>query len=488
MSNDYLKKFKIEYAAAGVIFIILFFILFTRPIIGVADNGDFARIMKSTGLNYLSDDPADRYFGYVNRLYGIGIIMPFMGTYLSTELPLVMLAVLISKAATLSVYFDIRFLAAIYSIVLTAACFLLVRNLRMLSAAAGITAAVAIILVFCDTGYISYFNSLYGEPVSLVSILLMASMALALAIAKKPALWMVVLFGIGALFFAGAKVQNTPAGFLAALLLIMLARLKNNALWKKISITTAVLVIAVSLSCYAGVPKKIRQCNKYQAVFYGILKGSPDPAADLEELGLDPSYAVLAGTNYFMDEYPVDIKSPEFQEVLSEKVNHINILLFYLRHPRRFLQKLEYTAENGFKLNQGVGNYEKYPGAGYKQVTSTFSCWGWFKLNMLPHTLLFVLSVYAAVIPVLFIEHARANNAQIRFLVEFAGFIVLMGVMQFVLPVIGDGDADISKHLFLFNFGFDLLAVSCPIYIAVKAAAALRRSKKKQSYKRLRMS
>ncbi|MGE5613618.1 MAG: hypothetical protein ACM3XR_04370 [Bacillota bacterium] len=477
MSEDWLKRFKIEYAAAGVIVVILFFTLFTRPIIGVADNGDFARIMKSTGLHYLSDDPADRYFGYVNRLYGTSFAMPFMGPYISTELPLVLLAVFINKAATASVYFDIRFLAAIYSIIFITAGFFLVRYLRMLSAAAGIAATAAIILVFCDTGYISYFNSLYGEPLSLVSILLMASMALTLAVAEKPALWMLLLFSAGAFFFAGAKLQNTPTGILAALLLIMLARLGGNALWRKISVAAAMMVVAVSLVCYAGVAKNIRLCNKYQAVFYGILRGSPDPAADLEELGIDPSYSVLAGTNYFMDEYPVDIKSPEFQKVLSDKVNYINILRFYLKHPRRFLQKLEYAAENRFKINQGVGNYEKYPGIRYKQVADVLNGWGWFKLNVLPNNLRFVISFYALVIPLLIIEYARAKEPRVRFLAAFMGFIALMGAVQFVLPIIGDGDADLSKHLFLFNVGFDLLAVSSAVYISSKAAAAVRRLK-----------
>ncbi|MGI6668280.1 MAG: hypothetical protein ACOX4M_02215 [Acetivibrionales bacterium] len=440
MTNGWLKRLRIEYAAVAVILAILFFTLFTRPVIGVADNGDFARIMKSAGLHYLSDDPAERYFGYVNRLYGIGFIIPFMGAYLSTEIPLVILAVLINKAVTASKYFDIRFLAAIYSVIFATACFFLVRYLRMLSKVAGIVAAAVIIFVFCDTGYISYFNSLYGEAVSLVSILLMASMALAVAASKKPALWMLLLFGAGAFFFAGAKAQNTPTGILAALLLIVAARLGDNALWRKMSITAAMMVVTVSLVCYAGIPRNIRICNKYQAVFYGILRGSPNPAADLEELGLDPSYSALAGTNYFMDEYPVDIKSPEFQKDLSDKVSHINILRFYLEHPRRFLQKLEYAAENGFRINQGMGNYEKYPGIGYKQVAAAFSGWGWFKLNILPNNLYFVLAFYTVAVAVLTIEFARARKERIRFFIAFMWFIALVGAGQFVLPVIGDGD------------------------------------------------
>ena len=119
-----LKKFKVEFLAAGAAIFILCYLLLLRPIIGVADNGDFARIMNSTGLFHLSDEPTDRYFGYVNRLYGISYAIPFGGGYLSTELPLVMLAIFISRVILETALFDIRFLAAIYILVLTVAFFL----------------------------------------------------------------------------------------------------------------------------------------------------------------------------------------------------------------------------------------------------------------------------------------------------------------------------------------------------------------------------
>ena len=464
------KKFKIEFIAAGTALFILCYILLLRPIIGVADNGDFARIMNSTGLFYLSDESVDRYFGFVNRLYGIRYAIPLGGGYLSTELPLVMLAIYICKSFSGTAYFDIRFLAAVYILVLTAAIFHVARCYRKDAGIVGLFPVLLTVLIFCDIGYISYFNSLYGEPVTLVFLLLMAAMAMMLAMEEKPALWMLVIFCTGAFFFAGAKVQNTPAGLLAALLCVRLVWLRKDAVWRWISLLGAVSVIAVSILCYASISKEIKVCNKYQTVFYGILKGSTDPAGDLAELGMDPSLAVLAGTNYFMEKYPIDIKTPEFREMLFGKVNYISVAGFYLRHPRRFLQKLEYAAENGFKLKQGFGNYEKYPGIQYKQTSNIFGFWSDFKIKVLPHTLPFVFAFYTIVIVVLIYKYKRArdNRAENKktglFLMEFLGFITLMGIIQFVLPIIGDGDADLSKHLYLFNISFDLLFVAGVTY------------------------
>ncbi len=473
MADDKMQ-FRSEYIAAGIVLGILCCILFFRPITGVADNGDFARIMNSTGLQYITDSKSDRYFGFVNRLYKTGFIIPFGGGYFSTELPIVLLAVFISKLLLNAGLFDIRFLGAIYTLFFTAAVFLAVRCVRKRSGFSGAVAAIALILVFCDTGYISYFNSLYGEPVSSVFLLLLAASALLLASSGKPALWTLLLFGISAVIFAGAKIQNSPAGILAALLLLRAVRLRKDIMWKRVSVLLAVFVVAVSALCYTGVSEDIKVCNKYQTVFYGILRGSPDSERDLGELGLDPSLTVLAGTNYFMEEYPVDIRTPEFKEMLSAKVNHIKVLSFYSRHPLRLLRKLEYAADNGFKLNQGVGNFEKYPGIEYKQVTKAFSFWGSFKQNVLPHSLLFLAAIYLAALLAVIYEYIRNRGKTACFFAEFAGFILLTGLMQFMLPIIGDGDADLSKHLYLFNVSFDLLLVTGLTYISAKIAAAVR--------------
>ncbi len=481
MQGFHLRKFKFEFAAAGAAFFILAIILLFRPITGVADNGDFARIMYSTGLFHLSEDIADRYFGFVNRLYGAGFVIPFGGGYISTQLPLVLLAVFISKSVLGTALFDIRFLAAIYILVLTVSIFFAARWGRKFAGFLGVVTALSVIFIFCDIGYISYFNSLYGEPVTFVFLLLMAGMALTLAIEEKPAVWMLILFSAGAIIFTGAKVQNSPTGLLAALLLIRLAWLRKDLVWRRISMVSAVLVLAVSLASFVSVSRDIKICNKYQTVFYGILRNSPDPAGDLEELGLDPSLSVLAGTNYFMEEYPIDIKAPEFKKMLYNKISYTGVAAFYLRHPRRFLQKLEYAAENGFRLKQGFGNFEKYPGIQYKQQSNVFGFWSNFKLDVLPNSLIFVCAFYTLVLLVLIHEYIRAGDmtaggngsgiARTRFFIEFMGAVTLMGIMQFVLPVVGDGDADLSKHLFLFNISFDMLFAAGLTYLSIKAAA-----------------
>jgi hypothetical protein len=230
----------------------------------------------------------------------------------------------------------------------------------------------------------------------------------------------------------------------------------------------------VFLACL-NVSKDIRTCNKYQTVFYGILRNSPDPAGDLEELGLAPSLAVLANTNYFMEKYPIDIRNDGFTEMIYDKVSYLKIMEFYLHHPARFVQKLEAAAENGFKLKQRFGNYEKDVKTHYRQTSNAFGFWSDFKMKVLPHSLLFVFLFYFTALLILVFCHIRADNTRIRLFIEFMGFIVLMGVMQFMLPLLGDGEADLSKHLFLFNACFDLLFGAGLTYLIKQAVVLVSR-------------
>jgi hypothetical protein len=296
----------------------------------------------------------------------------------------------------------------------------------------------------------------------------MAGSGMYLIMNDKPRLWVLVLFFVSAAFFTGAKIQNCPAGILAMLLGLRLLKLRGDKTWRRISIFGVSALVAVALISYVFVSRDIKVCNKYQTVFFGILKDSPDPAGDLAELGLDPGLAVLAGTNYFMKSYPVDIRSDDFKNQLYENVDHLKIAGFYLRHPDRLVNKLEVAAQNAFKLKQGFGNYENYEGVAYRQTANIFGLWSDFKMKVLPHSLLFITLFYTGCFSVLAFEYVRSRNSRGRLYIELIAFFGLTGLMQFVIPIIGDGEADLSKHLFLFNAAFDCMFIAAATYLAYR--------------------
>ncbi len=483
-----LRKIRAEIVVACIVATILFCVLMLTPVTGVADNGDFARIMNSTGLAHISSDYNDRFFGFANREYKLTGGIPMAGGYISSEIPLVWLAIFICRSVSNNGIFDIRFLSILYSVIFVIAFYLIIRSFRKMSALAYVSLSLLLIWVFTDIGYIAYFNSFYGEAVSLVFLLLMTGGALQLisgtAAKERPQMPALIAFYTGAAFFISAKVQNIPSGILVLLFGLRFISLRKDKPWRVVVVVSSIVILGAAFLTFATVSKDIKICNKYQSVFFGILKDSPDPVADLTELGLDTGYSVLAGTNYFMEEYPIDIRSQEFKEDIYDKVKYTTVAGFYLRHPDRFLLKLEVASANAFRLKQGMGNFEKAAGKGSGSTADYLDSWSDFKSDHLPNKLSFVMRFFSLCLLLLCIEYIRAvgNGTGFRrnkvnkkkesgalctgnmLLIEYLMVLFMIAASQLVIPLIGDGEADLGKHLFLFNAAFDMLFVALSVY------------------------
>jgi hypothetical protein len=99
----------------------------TPSLVGMADNGDFGRVMYPFGLEYTTADQSQRYFNYVNQFLAFGT--PSDIIYPTSTLWIVGLAVGVNKALH-SALFDLSVLGDIYAVLFAAGVFLLVRGLR----------------------------------------------------------------------------------------------------------------------------------------------------------------------------------------------------------------------------------------------------------------------------------------------------------------------------------------------------------------------
>lgn len=456
--------------AAGI----LVYMLLVKPVIGMADSGDFQRIMSTVGLDYLN--PAisyeDRYFGYMHTKFA------FSGNttvgYVSTEIILVYLAVLFNKILHPHV-FDIRFLSVIYSLLMlvTFACCLRLKLLASLTSK--ITFSLLFIIIFLDVGYISYYNSFFGEPTALLFLLLTIALAFRLSQQREPRMTDFIVFIISAMFLAGSKVQNAPVGLIFCLLGLRFMSLSAQRSWKRSVIAGVALLLIFSVGIYMKAPKELKVINQYQSVFYGILKDSATPEQDLRDLGLDPKLAVLANTNYFTKNTPIPQQSEELKQEFYNNISHAKIAMFYLKHPARYWNKLQVTAHHAMTIRTlYTGNYEKEEGFERGKLSSSFSLWSTFKSKVLPHSLWFIGTfyiLYYLVLLLLYVNEAIWSNRNTY--VVFAA-IPLIGLVAYLVPLLGDGEADMEKHLFLFNVCFDLMIIVSLVWLVHQAVKMVR--------------
>lgn len=455
-------------AAAAILLPLLFF----SPI-GVANNGDFYRIMLAGGIDFADPGESyrDKYFGFFHSLYHYG---PFStGSYISSQIILVFIAGMIGRLVD-SQQFDIRILSLLYAILHTAALFILVKYNKQRSVIFNTVLIASLSLVFLDIGYIAYFNSFFGEAVTLIFMLLTFGLALAVTRSDKPSIWLLTAFFLSAVCLIGTKLQNAPIGLLLLLLGLRFWKLRTDRAWRRtVWVWSAVLLLA-TVTMYAAAPNALKHINLYQTVFFGVLKDSPDPAADLRELGLPEAFKVNAGTNFFQADTVIRQDDPRILEALKN-ISHEDVLLYYVKHPDRFIQKLKRAAQNGMSIRPlYLGSYEKGAGKPYGAVSYTYSGWSTFKQKHMPNNLGFVAVFAAVYLVILGAEYVRRRRSvQQRLYMEVLLVLALAGMFGFAVPLVGDGEADLGKHLFLFNVCFDMMITVSVLYVVQRVLKLL---------------
>lgn len=448
---------------------LLFYSLFFRPILGLADNGDFYRIMKASNLYYLNENFEDKHFKYFNKNYGImkyynEIDLQFK--FFTTHLVPIKISIMFNKLFFSTKMFDLRFLAFIYCVFMNTSLFLIVKYSFANKRVQRLALVVAMLIVFFDMGYLVYFNSFYGEAASLVFLLLTLGSFFYLVTGEKLTIPKYLFFIIAVILFIGAKQQNIP---LAALFLLLLLRLyfsRSDIKWRITSLISMVAIMAISGLIYFSVSGEIENINKYHAITLGIIKDSPTPEQDLIEIGIDPKFAVLARTTYY-ERYPlIQPDSKIMTDEFYSNYSFLKIISFYLRHFDRFVEKLSITSKYTFMLKQPqLGTFERVENRPPGDVTMFYSLWSTFKERYIPRNISFLSIFYGIFLIILAINYFKnRKNTTVRLKLEMLLIVALIGAVQFLVSLIGAGEADLSKHLFLFDVCFDIMAIVTFVY------------------------
>ncbi|MDO8588743.1 MAG: hypothetical protein Q7T82_17070 [Armatimonadota bacterium] len=481
----------LEWIFLAVAALLLIYILFVPPMVGLANSGDFARMMDWFGLSYRGNTGPETQFLFVNRVFAWHPkVEPH---YPSSALLFLAAALPASPVLVGRGLFDIRLLGVAYVCGFLLALFLLTRYARTLSLRSQLVLYAVTALVFLDVGYVAYFNSFYAEPGSLIFLTATLACAFIAVSRDRPSgrAWIPVAgFFIASFLFASAKVQNAvsalPLAFIAYGLVRIAGRSREARPGKRslVALALAVLLAVAFLGYYGMYVKFSRKIHKeviYLNVFHEILARSYSPEDDLREMGLDPSLAPLAGTTLASPGVP-----PGLVDVVASKVGYRTILKYYMRHPDRFIELAEDAAENAFLMRPTyLGNYEKSfvlrdgPRPVYSVMdmpseyrTGKFALWSSLK-EAFPKSLWLVFSFLSVNILAIAAKWLRFDRAPgDRMITKLHGALVVMAGLQFLIVILGEGLYEIAKHLFLFNLLCDVCLVFLIMY-AVNIGAIL---------------
>src|SRR5579871_425708 len=162
--------FNFERTFVCAVLLIVSWQLFFPPVLGLADNGDYARLMVHFDLTHAATDWGERYFGFIDRHYLVNAVEArkySIPGFISSEMIFVGVASGVGRALG-STSFDLLYLGAVHVLALAASVFLLLLCTRAFVSRTRTIALILGTVVFTDIAYIAYFNSFYSESATLL--------------------------------------------------------------------------------------------------------------------------------------------------------------------------------------------------------------------------------------------------------------------------------------------------------------------------------
>ncbi|MHC1684089.1 MAG: hypothetical protein AB6733_14235 [Clostridiaceae bacterium] len=456
---------------------LIFYVIFYYPSPGVADQGDFYRVIKVSGLElteeFKNSTDFDRFFHYIIPEYKISDITELKLSEAIASSSISSLIIFVSSICKFlgDDIFKTIYLAIIYSIIYIFSLYIIVRYLNVKSKATFLLFTILSLFVFLDGNYLLWFNSLYGEPLMITTLLLHIASWIYYYHHKNvlksdnKLFFNILLIMFTSFLFLGSKLQVISSLPIIFILLFKLLWENKNLLgrFKLIPLAFLSLVVLIYPIEISKNSNSLSDDTHYNSVFSGVLKDSKDSKKDLKELGLNPDMSVEAGKDSYLpiEQYEKYIPGSELtREEFYSKISNGKLVKFYISHPLRLIKGMEYTSEHAFFTGTFLGKFEKKYSIEPIIEFNRFTLWSDFRAKVLPENLFFIILVYIIVFTLSIYTYIKNKEAkEIKDKIQLFLSLQLIGILQFPMPFMGNGQSDTSKQLFLFNFIFDILIV-----------------------------
>ena len=483
---------------------ITYYVLFTYPYPGVADQGDFQRVMDVCRLSRTSyDNYILNHIGYYKYTTSDYVIMPYtlynIGlTIISTSMGYFITFVSLICQLFGSDIFKSNYLAILYAVVYIGSMAVILKYFNIKSKLKFTFLAIIGLFVFLDGNYLVFFNSLYGEPMMITTLMLLMASYIYYVYKKyvvrddKYVFRNMIFIYISSWLFISSKMQ-----VLSALPIIMF--ILGKIIWdnrkiinkKKIIISIVAFILIVAYPIGINIRHiDIGDDTHYNSVFTGVLENASSKEQKeqaLIDLGLNPKMAVNSGTNSYnaISDYKDGfIPHTEYmEEVFYSKMSNSKLAIYYLTHPESLLKGMEYTATMALDTSNNLGKYSYSYSKEAIGTFNRFTYWSDLK-TYLPKNLWFIMASFIIVFLVSIFEYIKnKKNKEMKAKIQFLWCLMFIAILQFPMPFVGNGRCDTSKQLYLFNFIFDILIVVSAYWVISKIFNAIILKKNKSKNK-----
>lgn len=346
-----------------------------------------------------------------------------------------------------------------------------------------IAAGLLLCAILYSETTLAWYNGFFGEGTILLGILLSLMCSIHLCIlpphGRGSILWLIGL-AFSLFIMVGAKSQMLVTVPGAVLLFAVLAiyhlpyRYDLRALYLILIPFFCGLFVYSGLAVYQSertAESTSQKHTMWQAYFYGIFMISDDPIGDMEALGVDTAMSPDIGKYVQFDDpswYVYAPLSDEAQTAFYDHVSMLTIVKWYLTHPMKLWYMLDHAAGEAKRLYSGfrVYNGQNYSDPSHDEVDG-MNFWPGWRSYWTPGIFLGYVVLYGILLILLVSLFLKKNvPADMKILCCIPLFLIVTGMIQFPLSVIGNGFVDNQKQMFGFAFCHDLIMAGILVIVA----------------------
>lgn len=455
----------ISFSATAMASFLIIMMLFVPNYLGVADDGSISHVMKAVHISYMQTEVSDIYNNYFVKHYS-NLLSDYNQSenYINSQVLLLKAAVRLDNLITKDTFFDIRFLALLYTIFYIPALFLLIKQacMRVKKFSEGFAIGFVGVLIFTDVAYITYFNSFYPEALWFISLMYCVGAGLSFQENREGYLdfiYLMILSAAGCILISSRQ-QTAFLGVIFAVFVMKLLFVRRGWKWATICVLTSFAISIFSIGCMIHLQSDFNETSKFHAMTRGVLFQSSNPGESLKEFGIEPSYEMLTDASSY-DYLPlVQASNPVLRKDFLDKYTQLDIVMYYLRHPASYISMLDVSIKSCFGIRREFcGNYEKSVGLPPKAKSIFWSMWSIFKNNTAPKTIGYLV-LLVIVILFLFRKNYSLRPSEDRRSTVFMDVmlvVVCICLMQGGITITNSGDAEMIQHCFLISYGIDMM-------------------------------
>ncbi len=437
---------------------ILGYQLLLPPVVGLADNGDFVKVIGRFGLWAR----VHRTYEFIDTVYQFQPEKRWTSPFYSLEIPLVHPALWLNRIISKDGSFDIRCIGIVHSALFLAAVWLFAPLLG--DARRGVRWAMygLVLFTYCDMMYVSSLNSFYMDEPAYLFLLLSAVMYL--RVLRWGRRVDAVLLMLCPFLLVSAKGQHALIGFWMALLFLTAAKALRPIRPSRWYATAGGLVLASILMMWKAQPADYTINALYNIVFEEILPHAPSVERTMADLGLDDSFRFCIGKKSYLPDS--GIEDPAFRQRFLQRLSFGKLAMFYVRRPAITYQTMrDGLSEAGRQHLFGTFDMS----AGYAPLTESraFALWSDVKRHYFGRQgrrfLITFVALTALLCGLLALQRKRLPQGSVP-----AG-LCLIGTAWTEMCIATLCDSmDIIRHCLIFFALFDMIALVC-VYLLVPA-------------------